>query len=261
MTHLSNNPGKPLLIIALLALASAAHAAEWGSLKGRFVVDGQPPTLTPLTVDKDQFCIDKKPTNNSIVIGKDNALANAVVYIFLGRGGKIEAHPDYAELMKKPVVLDNKFCAFEPHITTVSVGQPLTIKNSDPVGHNTNMSTYSNETIGAGEEKTVTLKKASSLPVPVSCGIHTFMHGLLLCQEHPYMAVSGDDGTFEIKNIPAGTHEFMFWHESGYLKGVKLSTGPTSPQGKAKLKIEPGKTLDLGTIQVPASLLERLTKR
>ena len=40
------------------------------------------------------------------------------------------------------------------------------------------------------------------------------------------MAVSGDDGTFEIKNIPAGKHEFQFWHEAaGYLKNVQFKGG------------------------------------
>ena len=60
--------------------------------------------------------------------------------------------------------------------------------------------------------------------MPVDCNIHPFMKGHLLVQDHPYMAVSGEDGTFEIKNIPAGKHEFQFWHEAaGYLKNLKLN--------------------------------------
>jgi hypothetical protein len=52
-------------------------------------------------------------------------------------------------------------------------------------------------------------------------------------------------------------HDFQFWHETGYLSGVKLSTGATDRRGRASLTIEPGKTLDLGVIKVPASLLKR----
>jgi hypothetical protein len=247
---------KAALIAAMFAAAPAAEAAEWGSLKGRFVVDGAPPQLPPLKVDKDQFCIDTQPKNDMVVIGKDNGLVNGVVYIFLGRRGKIEVHPDYAALLKEPVALDNKGCSFQPHVVAVRTGQPFVIKNSDPVGHNTNATLLFNETIAAGEERTKTFDKPNTLPVPVSCGIHPFMKGHLLIQEHPYMAVSGDDGAFEIKNIPTGKHEFQFWHETGYLSGVKHSAGTTSNRGRATLTIEPGKTLDLGVIKVPASLLK-----
>ncbi len=245
-----------LLIVATIAAAPLATAADWGSIKGRFVADGPPPQLTPLVIDKDEFCKEKMPKNGRVLIGKDNALANAVVYLFVRRGTKVEVHPDFSDAMKDPSVLDNHFCSFHPRVTAVRTGQPLLIKNTDPVGHNTRTELF-NETIGAGEERTKTIDKAFPLPTPVSCGIHPFMQGYLLIQDHPYMAVSGDDGAFEIKNVPAGKQTFQFWHETGYLKGVKLSTGTTSNRGQASLTIEPGKTLDLGTIKVPASLLNR----
>jgi hypothetical protein len=83
------------------------------------------------------------------------------------------------------------------------------------------------------------------------------MKGHLLSQEHPYMVTSGENGTFEIKNIPAGTNEFQFWHElPGNLKNTKFKGGTTDARGRAKLKIEAGKTLDLGDIKVPASVLK-----
>ena len=258
-----NRTDKNLLMLIAVAVhfiaAHTATAAEWGSIKGRFVVDGQPPQLAPLVIDKDQFCIDNKPKNEKVVIGKDNGLVNAVVYAYVGRGSKIEIHPDYAELMKQPATLDNHFCSFKPRVVTLRTGQPLVIKNSDPppVGHNTNAINLFNETIAAGEERTKTIDKAAALPTPVKCGIHPFMQAHLLVQEHPYMAVSGEDGSFEIKNVPAGQQEYQFWHETGYLSAVKLSTGPTDRRGRAKLKVEPGKTLDLGEIKVPASLLKR----
>ena len=79
----------------------------------------------------------------------------------------------------------------------------------------------------------------------------------MLVQDHPYMAVSGEDGTFEIKNIPAGKHEFQFWHEApGYLKNLKFKGGTTDRQGRAELTIAAGQTLDLGDIKVPASVLK-----
>jgi hypothetical protein len=83
------------------------------------------------------------------------------------------------------------------------------------------------------------------------------MKGHLLSQTHPYMAVSGEDGTFEIKNLPAGKHEIKFWHEApGNLKDIATKSGKADRQGIVKVTIAAGKTLDLGDIKVPAKMLK-----
>jgi hypothetical protein len=255
-----------LLIVTVLAALRApvpCPAAEWGSLKGRFVVEGTPPTVPPLVVMKDEFCINTaKPKNKSLVV-TDGKLANAVVYVRLGAAGKIEVHPDYEAKLKEPAVLDNKMCEFQPHVTLVRVGQPFVIKNSDPdpVSHNTNAKLLKNGDfnviIPVGDERKMEFKKAETLPMPVNCNIHPFMSAHMLVQDHPYMAVSKEDGTFEIKNIPVGKHEFQFWHEGpGYMRDLKLEGATTNRQGRASLAIVSGKVLDLGDIKVPASMLK-----
>jgi hypothetical protein len=244
--------------IALVAglLPAVSDGAGWGSLKGKFVVDGEPPALAPLVITKDEFCIQTKPINETVVVGDGGGLANAVVYVFLGRRGKIEVHPDYEARLKEPVVLDNHGCHFVPHVALVRTGQSFILKNSDPVGHNTNVTGFFNEIIPEGAERPKTFTKARPLPVPVSCNIHPFMNGHVVIQDHPYMAVSGEDGTFEIKNLPAGKHEFQFWHETGYLKDLKLTGGTTDRRGRAEITIVDGQTLDLGEIKVPARSLQ-----
>jgi plastocyanin len=243
---------------AMFAVAVTVSAADWGSLKGRIVVDGTPAKPAPLVVTKDQYCIDKMPTNQSIVIGKDNALENAVVYLRISTGQKVEVNPEYAAKESEPVVLDNKGCAFHPHVTLARMGQTLDIKNSDPVGHNTNVNVLSfNQVIPSNSDTKVKVSAGGALPTEVACNIHPFMKGWILVQDHPYMATTGEDGTFEIKDIPAGKHEFQFWHEAaGYLKNVKLKSGTTDRRGRTELNIEAGKTLDLGDIKVPASALK-----
>jgi hypothetical protein len=246
-----------VLLIAL-CFCSIANAADWGSLKGRFIVDGKPADPPPLLVDKDAFCIEQKPKNEAIVLGKDNALVNAVVYVRLPLGGKVAVHPDYEAKLKEPVVLDNKGCHFEPRVTLVRVGQTLAVTNSDPTGHNTNISLFSfNPVVPAGGKLEIKASKEGRLPEPIKCNIHPFMTGHLLAQKHPYMAVSGGDGSFEIKNLPAGKHEIQLWHEaSGYVKDVATKGGKANKQGRVNVTIAANQTLDLGDIKVPASLLK-----
>jgi hypothetical protein len=245
-------------IVVVLTTASGSSAAEWGSLKGRFVVEGQPPSVQPLAVTKDEFCIDAKPHNEALVVGENGALANVVVFLRIPRRGKVDIHPDYEAQLSEPVELDNKQCHFVPHVALVRKGQPLLIKNSDPVGHNTNIAIFGfNQTIPSNDDVEMKVQRDAPLPMPVVCNIHPFMKGYVVAQDHPYMAASGEDGSFEIKNIPAGEHEFQFWHEApGYLKDVKVEGGKTNRQGRADLEIAAGETLDLGDIEVPASMLK-----
>ncbi len=247
--------------IMVLSLTAAVPAADWGSVKGRFVVDGPPPKLDPLVVSKDQFCIDAKPIDKSLVIGDTGGLGNAVVYIRLGRRDKIDVHPDYASSLSELVTLDNKGCEFVPHIALVRTGQQFEIKNSDPVGHNTNAKLLANGQfnvlIAEGQKNAMKFSKSEAMPMPVNCNIHPFMQAYILVQEHPYMVVSAEDGTFEIKNIPAGKREFQFWHESGYLKDLAFNGGKTDRRGRGELTIKAGETLDLGDIKVPAASLKK----
>jgi hypothetical protein len=247
-----------IFTVGFLTPALNSGAAEWGSLKGRFIVEGDVPKLPPLPVDsKDPFCVQAKPENNSIIVGDKGELEDAVVYVRVPRGKKLEnIHPDYAAQLSEPVVLDNHGCSFVPHVTLVRVGQTLIIKKSDPTGHNTNISFLAFNQSIPPDGVSIKVSKESPVPAPVQCNIHPFMKGYILAQDHPYMATSAADGTFEIKNIPAGKHEFQFWHEPRYLKGAKFKGGTANAQGRAELTIAAGQTLDLGDIKVPASVLK-----
>jgi plastocyanin len=244
------------LIVGACLTAATASAAEWGNLKGRFIFDGKRPEPAKINPTKDvEVCSKHQLYDESLVVSEDGGIANIVVYL---RTKNPEVHPDYAAKANEPVVLDNKGCRFEPHMVAVRTGQPLEIKNSDPVGHNTNATTRANPPfnviIASGGTDTKTLKSAENLPVEVACNIHPWMKGWLVVRPDPYFAVSAEDGTFEIKNLPAGKElEFQVWQEkSGYVQKAKIDGKPADwARGRFKMTIKPGDN-DLGEIKLDA---------
>jgi hypothetical protein len=108
-----------------------------------------------------------------------------------------------------------------------------------------------NQLIPPNGKVRVKVDTTATLPMPVVCNIHTWMKGYLLALDHPYAAVTGQDGRLEIKNVPTGEHEFQFWHEKkGYLKGMRTKADVTDSRGRIKLDIKRRETLDLGDVKV-----------
>ncbi len=241
---------------------AAPKATGWGTIKGRFVFDGTPPTPANLSITKDTDVCAKHPlSNESLLVSSDGGLANVVLF---ARNKNIEVHPDYAATADQPVLLDNHDCHFVPHVLAVRTGQPLQIKNSDAVGHNTNISFASNAPfngiISSGTAATQKLASAEPAPATAVCNIHPWMKGYVVVQSHPYVAVSGKDGTFEIKNAPAGIPlEFQAWHESSSgANGAVQTNRPDlkwQPNGRFTVTLQPDQTLDLQDIKVPAASL------
>lgn len=246
-----------LLFGALSTATTVTKAAGWGNLSGRFVYDGPIPTPKKLVITDDKtFCAKHGPVDQMLIVGKDKSLANVVVYLYTKRGQSVPIHKDYKALAKVKVVLNNKDCLFHPYIATMWYKQPLVLKNSDPVAHNTRAVFFTNESfniqIPSGASLTKKLEAGERLPSQLSCGAHPWMRSFLVVRPDPYVAKTGPDGKFEIKNIPEGQWTFQFWHEKwGYLKTVHVGGKKTAWKfGRPKLEIEDSETLELGNVTV-----------
>lgn len=251
-----------MVAAALVASATGASAADWGTLKGRLVVDGSVPEPVAIIVNKDtEYCGQHNLVDETVEVGENGGLENAFIYLYTARGKSVPIHPDLEEA-SETVVLNNKGCRFEPHALLLRTGQPFEIHNDDPgIGHNTNAQLLANPSFNEIVSNDIPIKKSfekpEAYPANVSCNVHPWMKAHLLIRDNAYMAITGKDGSFEIEKIPAGQHEFIFWHEStGNLKNVKFgSAGKTDRKGRAKLKIPAGGTLDLGEVKLtPATL-------
>ena len=75
--------------------------------------------------------------------------------------------------------------------------------------------------------------------------IHPWMKGWIRVFDHPYFAVTDENGAFEIKDAPAGNLRLMVWHGSaGWKDGAKGRNGDP-------VQIQAGSAVDLGNIAFP----------
>ena len=137
-------------------------------------------------------------------------LKDVLVYIKSGVSGSYPAPTE-------PVLLDQKGCMYHPHIITVQVGQPLKIRNSDDTLHNIHPHPTVNQEFNVGQprqgmESTKTFDKPE-VPIPVGCDVHPWMRSYIAVLNHPFFAVTKEDGTYEIKGLPPGEYQIEAWHE------------------------------------------------
>ncbi len=245
-----------LTLSALVASASSAQA-QWGDLKVRFVVKGDVPKAAKLDVSKEPFCVKHSAelVDEGVVVGSDGGFKNVVVSL-LAADKKVPVHPDYEAAAKGKVTVDNNHCRFEPRVVAMRTSQTLTVKNSDPVGHNAKIDLFENAAqnplIPAGGSVDLNFGKPESRPMPMSCSIHPWMGGNIVIKDDPYVGVSDANGVVEIKNIPAGKWTFVVWHERpAYV--TKATVGGKAQawkRGRVEVEIVNGKVANLGGDEV-----------
>jgi len=134
----------------------------------------------------------------------------------------VDAIPDKKfDAPKDPVVVDQRKMAFIPHVIAVQQGTTVEFLNSDPVGHNVYWPSISGNkklshnlgTWPKGEKKPFQFNDVGV--ASLLCNVHPEMSGYVVVSPTPYFAVTDKNGTFEIKNIPAGKYTLKTWSEDG----------------------------------------------
>ncbi len=185
-----------------------------GAVTGTITYEGAVPKFREVKMDGDPVCLSKhkeKVFPQSLVLGKDNALANVFVYVKNGIFDKKFPPPE------EPVVITQEGCMYDPHVLGIMVGQKLKILNPDGTLHNVHALAKVNSEFNLAMPKfrreTTKVFGKPEFMFPLKCDVHPWMSAWVSVMDHPYFAVTEEDGRFHIDGLTPGKFEIEAWHE------------------------------------------------
>ncbi len=161
---------------------------------------------------------------NVVSTESDGALANVIVYISEGLGERRFNPPT------QPAVIDQRGCFFYPHVLAMQANQKLQVLNSDTTMHNVHPLPAKNRSWNRSQLESMppieTTFALEEIAIPMKCDVHPWMRSYIAVFHHPYFAVTGEDGSFELRNLPPGTYTLSGWHEQLGTSDQKINLGP-----------------------------------
>jgi plastocyanin len=201
--------------LAIIIASSAACNVTAANVMGTITLKGEPPQEKNITpVKSDPLCgklHSSVPKTTFYVVGPNSTLADVVVSI-QGVSGKSTG------ASAPPVIMDQVACLYVPQILVLQTGQTLQVKNSDPLPHNVHSEPKAR---GNKKENKIQMAKGPDLKftfdqpeefVRFKCDIHPWMFAWVTIFDHPYYAITGQDGTFKIANLPPGKYKIKAIH-------------------------------------------------
>jgi hypothetical protein len=163
-----------------------------------------------------------------VVVNPDGTLANVFVWVSAGLEGKAFRPPE------EKVELRQEGCMFLPHVVGLRTNQWLSVSNHDPVTHNVHPMPMNNrewnqgQPPGAPEIERRFVRE--DIGFPIRCNVHTWMRAYGCVVAHPYFFVTGEEGTFELKDLPPGSYTISAWHEKYGTKELPVTLGASGAE-------------------------------
>jgi len=218
------NPKKLISILSLtFALCmSAPHAvravgpsptATGATVRGSVRFEGRAPANKAISMAADPSCAKQHPSPvmaQEVMIDPKGDLQNVIVFVSDGLGDRTFDAPT------QPVVVEQKGCMYQPHVLAVRANQRLEMVNDDPTSHNIHPVPANNREWNKAEPPGSKMEEAfarEEIAIPVKCNVHPWMRGYIAVFKHPYFAVTGKNGDFDLSNLPPGTYTIKAWHE------------------------------------------------
>jgi hypothetical protein len=190
--------------------ASGVSAGAMITGEIRFEGNAPPPRLIDFGPAAQRY--NQPMYDDSLLVNLDDTVQNVVVSVVSG----LPERKHYPE-PTTPVYLDQSSYTFEPHVLAMRTGQPILLRNSDPVPHNTHSLSVRNPSFSIVQSSP---DAGTALPSPrepeifqVQCDIHPWMKSWLCAFDHPYFNVSLANGTFTLHGLAPGHYRLRAWHE------------------------------------------------
>lgn len=196
------------------AAAPPVDTANAGRISGKVLFAGAKPAPKTISMDATPQCakMHSGPIYaEDVIVNANGTLKNAFVWIKDGLPKREYPAPAAARI-------DQKGCIYTPRVLGLMVGQTLEISNSDDTNHNIHPMPRLNREWNEsqppkGELKVKTFPKEEMPPILFKCNVHPWMRAFVGVVSHPFFAVTGDDGTFSLANVPPGEYTLEAWHE------------------------------------------------
>ncbi len=215
-------------LMALLVFGMLASVAFAGNITGTVMYEGDAPERPALIANKDQHCVDavQGTKSEALVVSKGKGIKNVVIYARV-RGAKVTLPEDNP-------VMDQKDCAYYPHVLAVPVGATVDLTSQDPVAHNVHSHPQKNAVKNIQIPKpgvVIPYEITKAEQIKFTCDIHAWMTGYIVAVPNNFFAVTGykdaedkwlssdayekseDTGKYTIENVPAGRARVIAWHE------------------------------------------------
>jgi len=192
---------------------ASSQTSEAATLSGAIAFEGEAPAVQKIQMGADPSCMLLHPdsiNSDNVIVNENGSLKNVFVYVKEGVSGKFDTP-------KEAVIFDQVGCLYSPKIFGIQTNQPLEIRNSDNTLHNVHALSKNNPQFNLGMPiKGMKLKKKfknHEVMLKIKCEVHPWMAAYAGVLEHPFFAVTGDNGQFQIKDLPAGEYVIEAWHE------------------------------------------------
>jgi len=214
------------LVVGLVCAAAPARAGGAagpnGSITGTVRFDGPAPARAELERDTDPVCAKTKGQAEDVIV-TGGMLRDVLVRVKAGAKGPFAAPP-------APVVVTQRDCRYDPHVSAVQVGQSLAIKSGDATYHNVHVSKAGknlwNLSQPAGDPDIVKeTPGAAGDVVSLHCDVHAWMQAWAVVVDNPYFAVTDDAGAFTLTGLPPGTYTLEAWHPVLGARTDKVTVG------------------------------------